>query len=357
MLYFKIFPDRIFYLNEYVVFIPVSILINYLVIRKISSHKKRVEQLKQLEKQVAEYKRQQRIHKIVYLASTGVGIGSYISMFRGGENFINVDYIDCGIESGLQYLDNDRLRKIIHHLFKNKRKGKVIYITATALCHLANQYGQHFLALPFAIGDFGVTNVYQTIKKLTVTILLGSLGPLFVVGSPAALSAAAILATLGLKLAFTNIDKILTTPAYQVSSKTLKPRIANSPEVVTLNFRNKITMNNLGNQKVECWLPDQALFNSGCKSTDIPNVINAASHGLRYDEVVNMKDVTKLDRIDFSDLLDLGNVQSSVPKSSSKIVNFLEKFGDPKDICESETWETTAPTVVEKGYLRGRTRN
>lgn len=86
-------------------------------------------------------------------------------MFRGGD-CINVDYIDCVIESGFQYLDNERLRKILHHLFKNKIKrtvkGQLIYITATALCHLAHKYGQHFLALPFAVDDFGLTNVYQT---------------------------------------------------------------------------------------------------------------------------------------------------------------------------------------------------
>lgn len=88
---------------------------------------------------------------------------------------------------GLRFLDNDRLRKIIHSLYRHKGRGKIIYITATAKCHLAGQYGQIFLAFPFAIVDFGLTNFYQTIRKALVTILLGAVGPLYVAGGTYAL--------------------------------------------------------------------------------------------------------------------------------------------------------------------------
>ena len=52
------------------------------------------------------------------------------------------------IEQGLGYLDNKRLKNIIHDIYRYKRnKNKVIFITATAVCHLSRQYGQTFLAL------------------------------------------------------------------------------------------------------------------------------------------------------------------------------------------------------------------
>lgn len=77
-------------------------------------------------------------------------------IIRGGADFIDVSCIECEIEEGLQYLDNNYLQKIIHNLYRHKRKGQIIYITATAICHLANDYGQHFLSFPIAIGDFGL---------------------------------------------------------------------------------------------------------------------------------------------------------------------------------------------------------
>ena len=101
-------------------------------------------------------------------------------------DIIDTDYIKtvCNIEEGIRYLNDIRLRKIIIDLYRHKRKGKIIYITATAFCNIANKYGQTFLALPFAIGDFGLTSLYQTIRKVVVTILLGAIGPLYVIGSP-----------------------------------------------------------------------------------------------------------------------------------------------------------------------------
>lgn len=70
-----------------------------------------------------------------------------------------------------------------------------------------------------------------------------------------------------------------------------------------------------------------------------------------------MKDVTGLDRIDFNAILDLREIQSSTAKSSSKTLNFVEKCGQLKDIREAETGEILEPPVIEKLYLRGRTRN
>lgn len=169
---------------------PTAILLNYFVIGKIRFHKP-------------------RMRLIVYLV-LGLDVMSRI-LIRGGRDFIDVSYINCQIEEGLRFLDNDRLRKIVHDLYRYKRRDKILYIIATAICHLANEYGQSFLTSPFGRGDFGVTNLYQSARKIAVTILLGEVEPLFVIGGPGSLISAFILATLGLRLAFNNLDFIPTS--------------------------------------------------------------------------------------------------------------------------------------------------
>jgi len=348
MLYWKYSPNRVFFLNEYWILVPTAILANYLVIRQIRCQKKKNRELKKLKKQIERVKKMRRI---VYLAIGLDGLSSIL--IRGGGDFIDVSHIECGIEEGLRFLDNDRLRKIIHDLYRHKRKGKIIYITATAVCQLANRYGQTFLALPIAIGDFGLTNLYQTARKIGVTALLGGVGPLYVIGGPVALICAFVLATSGLRLAFSNLDFIPTSPISEMgSAENLKPRIADLPDVVVVNSRNKIVMTNPGQEKGECWLPDQALFNSDCKvkPTEIPDAIDLVPHNLKYNDVVNMQDVTGLDRVDFSDILDLGQAKSR----KGKMVNFLDKFGDSKPINEMDTWNASEYSVPEKRYLRTR---
>nr|YP_010133683.1 hypothetical protein KYU99_pgp070 [Nitzschia supralitorea]QWM93173.1 hypothetical protein [Nitzschia supralitorea] len=122
----QISKGRLLFVNEYWVFIPVVLGFNYLLARKRISRKKQIKELQNLREQVQKYKRQEKIIGIVYLASglsaiSSLSIVSYMCMFRGGQNVIDVDYLDCGIEMGLRYVDNDRLRKIIHHLYKHKR--------------------------------------------------------------------------------------------------------------------------------------------------------------------------------------------------------------------------------------------
>lgn len=361
MLYWKYSPNRIFFLNEYWILVPTAIIGNYLIIRKICSHKNKTQQLKeelkQLKIKIERYKKEERLRRIVYLACGLSGL-SYLSMCRGGADLIDVDYINkCGIENGFRFLDNDRLRKIIHDLYHYKRQGKIIFITSTAICHLANQYGKTFLAFPFAIGDFGVTNIYQTIRKTVVTLALGGIGPCYVIGTPRTLVFAVLLAMVGLRLGLTDLDKIPTSPVYETSVKNLKPRVSDLPDVVTVNFRNKIIMTNPAQEKRECWLPEQALLNPGCKvkATEIPSAINLGSHDLTYSEVVNMQDVTGLDRVEFSDKLDLGQVEPSSSKpSTGKVVNFLKKFGDRGTIDEVDTWETSENTIPENRDLRTR---
>lgn len=141
-----------------------------------------------------------------------------------------------------------------------------------------------------------------------------------------------------MRLAFTNTDKILTSPVYETgSAKNLKPRIADTVDVVT-----KITMANPAQENGECWLSEQALFNPRCKLKDTEILDDIVSHDLKYNEVVNMQDVTGLDHVQFSDVFDLGQAKPS----KAKRVNFLEKFPDPETISESK--------VLEKKNLRTR---
>ena len=155
MLYWKYSSNRIFFLNEYWIFIPSAMLVNYVIIRKIRLDRDRMKQLKILTERI---EREKKIRRILLLS---LGLTGYISLLpRGGSkdflDIVDTDYIKrlYDIDEGVRYLDDQRLKNIIHDLYAHKRKGKIIYITATALCHLTNRYGQTFLALPFAMGDF-----------------------------------------------------------------------------------------------------------------------------------------------------------------------------------------------------------
>jgi hypothetical protein len=360
MLYWKYSPNRIFFLNEYWIFVPVVLVGNYVIIRKIRLGREKMKQLENLRKQI---EREQKIRRILLLA-LGLNGCIYLSM-RGGElEFLNVEYIRdrCNIEKGVRYLDNNRLRNIIHDLYKHKRKGKIIYITATAICHLANRYGQTFLDLPFAVGDFGLTSVFQTFRKALVTMLLGGVGPLVVMGGPFAFTVALILGTSGLRLAFTNLDFIPTSPVdVMVSAKNLKPRIPDRSDVVILNNRDKITISQPVQENQECWLADQRLLNQKCnvESTKIPDAIDLVSADLKYDETVNMQDITGLNRVEFSDKFDIGQTKSSIYNSpKGKEVNFIDKFGDSEIVDSSASWDTNENEFIvpEKRYLRTRNK-
>ena len=122
-----------------------------------------------------------KIRRILYLSLGLNNYGCVHILTRGGStnfiNMVNTDYIKCTIYKSIRYLDNTRLRNIVKNLYGHKRKGKIIYITSIAFCHFTYRYGQTFFALPFAVGYFGLTNVYKTLRKGLVTILLEVLVP------------------------------------------------------------------------------------------------------------------------------------------------------------------------------------
>jgi len=368
MLYWRYSSNRIFFINEYWIFVPTAAVVNYVVIRRILSHKQKVRRLKELKEKIEREKKWRRI----FFLSLGLNISECLLLRGGSEAIINVDYIECGIEAGLRYLDDARLRKIIHDLYRNKRTGNVIYITATALCHLSDRYGKMFLALPIAVGDFGISNLYVTIRKFVTSVLLGAVGPFVIWGGPFYLSLALIFAMAGLRVAHIDLESVANSPVYQLGSSNdnvadIKPRMPNSPDVIVVNNRNKeLIMSNPVQKKGECWLADQTLLNPNCKvkATQIPATTHSFSSSLEYEKIVNMQDITGLNRERFSDEFDLGGINIdkldlsgtkasiSSPPRKSKLVNFLDKFGDPEKISQDETWRTTESPVLKKKYIR-----
>ena len=362
MLYWKQSPNRVLFLNEYWIFLPTMVVFNVIFISRTRSKRARIEELKSL---IAQIEREKKIRKILLL-SLGVSGCAHL-LTRGGStdflNLIDTDYIRaaCNITEGVNYLDDHRIRNIIADLYRHKSKGKIIYITATAVCHIVNRYGQTFLALPFAVGDFGLTSLYQTLRKLIVTILLGAVGPLYISSSGViGLILALIFGVSGLRLAFNNLDYIPTSPVDFTTG--LKPRIPGITDVVIINNnRDKIILRDPVQENQECWLPDQRLLNPNCKIKphEIPDAIDSGLLELRYEDTVNMQDVTGLPRQEFTDKFDLGQTETepSICKpGQGKTVNFLDKFGDSEQISKSEEWDTCDNEfmVPEKRYLRTR---
>lgn len=303
MLYWKYSDNRVFFLNEYWILIPIMGFANYVIIRKIRSYKNYKKKLELLEKL---QKREKAIRRILYL-SLGLNGYAYILLTRGGSDLIDVSYIQCDIEPGVGFLNHDQLRNIIIGLYHQKHRGKIIYIMATAACHLAHQYGLMFLNVPFAVNDFGLTSVYHLMRKTFATLFLGSVVPLIYYGSQISLFFASTFLVSGMRLALNYLDVIPTTLIDDADlTKKLKPRMPGSHDVGIINSRDKLTMASPQPQKMECCLPDQTFANKNCglKSTELPTL------NVGHDDVVNMKDITGLNQQDFSDKLDLGQAES-----------------------------------------------
>lgn len=141
------------------------------------------------------------------------------------------------------------------------------------------------MSFPFAIGDIILTSAYHAVRKFAAILFISAAVQLFVIRGVPALASSWILMAFGLQFVFNNLEVIPTTPITEiVSAEKLRPRIPDLRYVVVINnSRNKIFRSNLVQHKVECWLPDQALFNSDCKiqPSAIPEAIDLVSHELK----------------------------------------------------------------------------
>lgn len=358
MLYWQRSPTHIYFLSEYWVFIPIMLVTDSFIIVKIISHKRKKKKLRELKEKIERLRKIRRVMVMTNLTLSGIMVGAILNN-RGGSDFcsefydidfdslIDVDDPDCKIKPNLNYLDHKGLRDMILTRFKYKAKNKLIFITATALCHLAKSSGNHLLSTgPFELlAHVGLTNVYQAGRKLAVTVFLGSV-PIVYYGCNAFVLAF-ILGTVGLRLAFSDLDEIdMSFINPNIAAKDLKPRIPGIGDVVIVNRRHQIVMGKhiKPKQPYECWLPGQTYLNPKCdlQSIQIPD---AVIDDLGYDDVVNMRDVTTLKK-DFTDILDMGQkATTSLPstKPKARSVNFLKLFytSNSENIPEAETWETS----------------
>jgi uncharacterized protein Veg len=209
------------------------------------------------------------------------------------------------------------------------------------------------------LGNFGTTSLYESFRKLGVTLLFGTALPgIGIFQNGLAFGSAFVLVIFGLRLNSMNLNYLpLTLIPIETPVEKIEPRIPEIVDVVSVNLRNnKVELKPV--EKPECLLADQALLNPKCrmKSTQIPQAISESSltdkdivpFNLESKDVVNMQDLTKLPRETFSDKAELGqqvetssnsgHKMNTSPKSNlrkGKTVNFIDKYKDPETHDES----------------------
>jgi hypothetical protein len=155
MLYIKVSANRVFFVNEYWILIPLIIAIDIAIIVKVKVKKNRAKKKLELE----QFKRKCNQWKIFHtatgnrIAALQVRVGKNV-LIDLVEDYIEVVHPNCLVGKGLRYVNNERLRKIANSLFRSKAKNGVIFITKTALCHLVEIYGLDLPALPIPVPDF-----------------------------------------------------------------------------------------------------------------------------------------------------------------------------------------------------------
>lgn len=347
MIIYRLSKYRILIINEYWVYVPIALIFEFFIIRKIISHKSKLKKLDELEKLLDQIERKNRLKKIIYL-SLGISLGTSVGFLSRGGVLIDSDYIRdrCQIETGIGFLDNPRFRQIVKNLYKYKKQGQIIYITATALCYLITDHGRNYWNLPVTIGDFGLTSLYHTLRKGgAVTLLTLFVPTLMVATGPISLLLAFTMAALGLRLGINNLEFVAITPIGP--NEIIKPRMPQTVEVVVLNNANKVLLGEPLHRPMhkpgkECWLAEQYALNPKCKRPEGLNVRDSVVIDLTYEKVVNMKDASRFHRDQFTDQFDMEVVRPRLSlkprRRKMKMVNFLEKFGDPQEINEDQEW-------------------
>jgi hypothetical protein len=373
MIYLKVTANREFFVSEYWILIPLMIAIDITIIVKVKKNRAK----KKLQTQ--ELKKKYNQWKIFHTATGNIRAALQI---RAGENVlanivedsIEVVHPNCLVGKGIRYVNNERLRKIAYSLFKSKAKNGIIYITKTALCHLVEIYGLDLPALSIPIPDFiGVSGWYHLARKIISVGFLGIPLPMLILAQgPASIILSLAAGGFGIVvMAYTKDPGFLIIPTAVISTpvNSIMRHIPGQPDLVSVNLepvsRSKITMPKFSTG-YECSLPDQIMYNPKCslRPSEIADIAANADVPLNYDEVVNMGDVTKLPRVKFSDNFEI--LQSPEPptnfrlrgtkrfKNQGKTPNFLEKFGDPEFISDTEQYDITTPTPQDAIRIQDR---
>lgn len=159
---------------------------------------------------------------------------------------------------------------------------------------------------------------------------------------------------------------VIATQAFHSPISSLKPRINNQVEVVSIDIpSNDYTLvKNQLTPSYECSLPDQRIANPTCaRHNIIIDIVNNAESVdvtldkiIEYDQVVNMEDVTGLGGdIKFADQFEIVPLENPGPiksehsrpnlrKKSRRTVNLLDTYGDPENVLDTETWDTSPNT-------------
>jgi hypothetical protein len=355
MLIIKVSSNRVFLVNEYWILVPIMLLIDIVIIVKVKKNRAK----KKLEAALKARGGQDVVVNLV-------------------EDYIEVTHPNCLVGKGLRYVNNKRLRNIVHSLFKSKAKNGVIYITKTALCHLVKMYGLGFLgfpALPIPIPDFiEISNWLLLGKKIVSITCLGISLPMLILAQ--GYTTAILIGGFAIVMMFNLEDPgflIISSEPVLIPVSLIRRRIADQPELVSVDLEfvstKKIMMPEFSGS-YQCLLPVQIMFNSKCslRPSEIVDVISNANVDvpLDYYEVVNMEDITKLKLVKFSDQFEVTPNSNSKPiandslrgtkhfRNRAKTSKFLQKFGDTGVILDSEEWDVTTPASEDGIIIRNK---
>ena len=339
MLLIRISSKRVFAISEYYILIPLMLAIELAIARKLK--KKNRSQNNEKSKQATKW-------KIFYFAIGRLRGGNEITQFLE-DYYLDVEHPDCILKPGIQFVDNARLRKIVNYLFHDKVKNGVIFITRTALCHIASEYGLYQLDLPIPIhSPVAVTSGILLLQKTIVSgFIVSPAAIITLLGTTnVGLIASAISFLVGLTtLALTKDGglAVIATQAYRGRISSLEPRISNQVEVVSIDVQPNdytIVKNQLA-PSYECSLPDQRIGNPTC-----------ARHNIIMDIINNdesVYDIKFADQFETVPLEKPGPIKSehsrpNLRKNLIRTANLLDKYGDPQNVPDTETWDTSPNT-------------
>jgi len=235
-----------------------------------------------------------------------------------------------------------------------------------------SEYGLYQLELPIPIHTpVVVTNWILFLQKtITSAFIVSPAAIITLLGTTnLSLTASGISFLVGLISLILTKDgglAVIATQAFRGPISSLKPRISNQVEVVSIDIQpNDYTL--VKNQlapSYECSLPDQRIGNPTCvRHNTIIDIINndesvdvTLDKIIEYDQVVNMEDVTGLSGdIKFADQFETVSLEKPGPiksehsrpnlrKKLRRTANLLDKYGDPENVPDTETWDTSPNT-------------
>ena len=353
MLIIKVNNSRIFFVNEFYIFIPFLLLVEGIIImiirRKLKKNKEKGGNKR------PELPNNNTGEKLYYLASGNFIQFIFVSILAGSSklqlvkalNEVDLFYEDCVVNEGASYINDATIRKYIVDNFGQKAKDGVIYISRSALCYLAKNYALEIaspvlrstlkmlpIQLPWWKLEVGSTFLPLTYIRGVAAFLITSgvplifAGPLF--GIPSRIVAGSFSILIGVILGKAAQDPTFDILMEAIESNgltSIKQRIPGIIEVVCLNF-------NQQTEKLALLPTDQTptplycldpfavgIKTSKCGASQFSSTQEFSSTqvgersnilNIEYGEVVNMEHASKLSNdvvtngIQFTDRYEIG---------------------------------------------------